>query len=68
MAFFVAANFYRDEALGRSLTTTIAIVTVSVLASGLFLVTRYGNERQDYFTPSEVAAADYLYDLAPPVR
>jgi O-antigen/teichoic acid export membrane protein len=31
-----------------------------------FLFAYYGNERQHYFTPSEVAAARYLYTHAPP--
>ena len=65
MAFFVAAMFYRSEEVGGSWKTTITIMGLSVLALSLFFVTRYGNERQDYFTPNEVKAADILYNDAP---
>ena len=58
MAFFAAAIFYRSDEVGGSLKTTSLVVLVSFVALGLFFVTRYGNERQDYFTTNEVAAAE----------
>ncbi|HEY7029894.1 MAG TPA: hypothetical protein VH482_01140, partial [Thermomicrobiales bacterium] len=66
MAFFAAAIFYRTGQAGRSWLTTTAVVAVSVIAIGAFFVTRYGNERMDYFTPQERASVQYLYSVAPP--
>jgi hypothetical protein len=57
-AFFVAA------ALRRAPVGVVLGVTLALL--GGFLVTRYGNERMDWFSPDEVAAVDRLDALAPP--
>ena len=61
---------YRGTSSGLSMPTlflTIAAVGVlSVLLSAGLILTRYGNERMDYFTPNEVAAATYFYDHAEP--
>jgi hypothetical protein len=65
MAFFASAVFFRRADAGRSWYTTIAIISVCAVALPLFMVTRYGNERQDYFSQAEVAASDFLYDIAP---
>jgi hypothetical protein len=65
MAFFVAGIFYARSDRGHSWMTTGLVIAFCLVAASLFFVTRYGNERQDYFTPSEVAAADFLYDTAP---
>jgi len=65
MAFFVATIAYPHEGVGSSWRTTATILTISLLAMGAFFVNRYGNERQDYFTPAEVQAATFLYDTAP---
>ena len=57
-AFFIAAGLRRAPlpvAIGLTLLLTAA-----------FLVTRYGNERMDWFTRAEVAAVDRLDTLAPP--
>jgi hypothetical protein len=43
----------------------VAFATMVALL-GAFLVAYYGKERQNYFTPSEVTAARYLYTHAPP--
>jgi hypothetical protein len=64
MAFFVAAIFYRSDEAGGSWKTTGAIILTSIVAIGLFYVTRYGNERQDYFSNEEVVAAEFLYENA----
>ena len=40
-------------------------VAVTLLLTGAFLVTRYGNERMDWFTRGEVRAVDRLDALAP---
>jgi hypothetical protein len=46
--------------------TTSAIALASLALIGGFFLTRYGNERMDYFTPQEVQAVRYLYGVAPP--
>ena len=46
--------------------TIVSIGLVSIVLVEGFLITRYGNERMDYFTPEEVAAARFLYSVAPP--
>ncbi len=66
MAFFAAAIFYRDDWTGSSWLTTSSLILICLVASGLFLLTRYGNERMDYFTENEYEAAKVLYDVAPP--
>ncbi len=66
MAFFAAAIFYRDSQVGDSWLTTGSLVLVCLAASGLFFLTRYGNERMDYFTEHEYEAARVLYEIAPP--
>jgi hypothetical protein len=57
-AFFVAA------ALRRAPVAVVVGVTLALLAG--FLVTRYGNERMDWYSVDEVAATDRLDALAPP--
>jgi hypothetical protein len=66
MAFFAAAIFFGADHSGRSWFTTAALSVVSIAAIGSFFVTRYGNERMDYFTPQERASVQYLYSVAPP--
>lgn len=66
MVFFAATLFYTTPAVGASAWTTAAIALVSVALGSGFLITRYGNERMDYFTPKEVQAVDHLYAIARP--
>ncbi len=66
MAFFIAALFYTTPILGKSWRTTGVIGLTSVALLGGFLITRYGNERMDYFTSNEVDAVKYLYSIAEP--
>jgi hypothetical protein len=56
-AFFVAAALRRAP--------LAVVVGVTLALTGGFLVTRYGNERMDWFSPDEVAAVDRLDALAP---
>lgn len=65
MAFFAAAIFYTASTSRRSRKVTVAIIGVSLLLLGGFLFTRYGNERVDYMTYSEVNGVRYLYSIAP---
>ena len=57
-AFFVAA------ALSRAPVAVLVGVTLALL--GGFLVTRYGNERMDWYSVDEVAATNRLDAVAPP--
>lgn len=65
MAFFAAALFFAAPGVGRTWLTTAMVTLVSLALVGSFFVTRYGNERMDYFTPAEADAVSYLYDVAP---
>lgn len=66
MVFFAAALFFTTPTVGRSWRTTAALGLLSVALLGAFFVTRYGNEKMDYATREELAAAEYLYSVAPP--
>lgn len=65
MAFFAAALLYPAPTAG----TTRRTLAATVALSGLLLVglcfAYYGKERMYYFSRDEVAAATYLYDVAP---
>jgi hypothetical protein len=67
VAFFIACAVL-PKRRPASATSVATIVVVSVLGfalmSGLML-TRYGNERLEYFTAGEVAAVSELYRMAP---
>lgn len=65
VAFFAAALFFTTPMVGRSWRTAIAVVVVSQALIGAFYLTRYGNERMDYFSPAELAAVNRLYAIAP---
>ncbi|HEX5504969.1 MAG TPA: hypothetical protein VFW96_20295 [Thermomicrobiales bacterium] len=64
-AFFAAALVYPRPSLGTSPLTAALSVALSVLLLSGFVFAYYGKERMNYFTPNEVAAADYLYGGAP---
>jgi hypothetical protein len=57
-AFFIASVLRRAP--------LPAVIGVTLLLTAGFLVTRYGNERMDWFTRGEVRAVDRLDALAPP--
>jgi hypothetical protein len=64
---FLAAGLlsqYRPRSR-RSVARTAAVFLISLVMLLGFLVTRFGNERQDYYTPAEVQASQHLYDIAP---
>jgi hypothetical protein len=65
MALFAAAAFF-PQRKGRVswLTTGALAVVTGVLILG-FLVSRYGNERADFFTPGEANAVRYVQRVAP---
>lgn len=66
MAFFAASAFYGSPQAGRTWATTSAIALVSITLLGGFMITRYGNERADNFTASEVASLRQFYEIAEP--
>jgi hypothetical protein len=62
--FFVASLFY-PEPKGRSTATTAAVAACTLVLLVGTVAARYGNERMEHFTRSEVDAIHYLYDVAP---
>ena len=65
-AFFVASAILPTPASGRSTATLLVVFVLSALALVGFTITRYGNERMDYFTHNEVSAIRWVYANAPP--
>ena len=65
MAFFAAAAFFTGARARGSWRATTAVSVVSALLLMGFLISRYGNERIDYFTGDEVSAMRYVNDVAP---
>ncbi len=64
-AFFIAAVPFPTPERGRRRLNVAAITVVGCLLLLGFQFTRYGNERMDNFTRSDVAAVQALYRLAP---
>jgi hypothetical protein len=73
-AYFFALPFLATAAAGavaplyaarRVLTTALATIGLLAIA-GAFFVTRYGNERMDFFTKDELAAIRFAYDHSTP--
>jgi hypothetical protein len=65
LTFFAAALFYRTENQ-RDTWQGIALSSVGILLSLAFILANNGKDRQYVFRPSEVAAASWLYENAPP--
>ena len=65
MAFFVATLFYERASRLPTRWLTVGLIVLNVVFLGLFLFTRYGNERNDYVSTQEVAAVRTLYSIAP---
>ncbi|HEX2979620.1 MAG TPA: hypothetical protein VHO48_05095 [Anaerolineaceae bacterium] len=65
-AFFIAALFFPDAQVQRGSIAPVAatLLTVAMLIS--FSFAYYGKEKQYYFSRDEVAASEYLFDIAPP--
>jgi O-antigen/teichoic acid export membrane protein len=63
LAFLAAHAFVGHR---RRWTSPILTGVAATLVLGVFLVAYYGNERANYFTPGEVAAARYVDTHAPP--
>ncbi len=66
LAYFAASALFPTLTSGRGRLSQVLLVVVSAgLLVGL-LFAYYGKERQYYFTPNEVAASEFLYNIAPP--
>jgi hypothetical protein len=65
MAFFAASIFFSRPTFNPSKWRTSAIAAISIVLLCGFLFTRYGNEREDFMTPTEVNGVHYLYSIAP---
>ena len=65
MVLFAAAALYVHHNTNPWLQPVI-VGLVSVGLAAAFLVARYGNERRDYFTSTEVTAVEQLYRVASP--
>ena len=65
LAFFAAVLLWPPGTAARRLhAVLVGVVSVFLMAgSG---VAQFGNDRQYYFTPEEIAAAEFVYDNAPP--
>ncbi|MEM3486614.1 MAG: hypothetical protein QXI12_13460, partial [Candidatus Methanomethyliaceae archaeon] len=64
--FLAAALVYPDPKVGLRLRTAMGAIALSALLLVGLLFAYYGKERQYYFTPEEVAAAEYFQQVAPP--
>jgi hypothetical protein len=64
MAFLAGALFFPTLAPLRSWRTPAALIAVTVLLLAGFQITRYGNERADYFPTTEWQAVEVLYEHA----
>jgi hypothetical protein len=65
IVFLAASMFYPRKQAGNSIRTPILSVLLSFLVIPGFLLSYYGKDRMFYFSPNEVAAAEYLYNTAP---
>ena len=66
VVILAAGLVYGRQATAPSLRTTLLVAAgACVIATG-FLFARYGNERLDHMTASEVTAVEALYEMAPP--
>jgi len=66
LAFFIGNLLLPNPNYQPSWRTTAVTVSLSSLLIAGFLFAYYGKERQYYFTPQEIAAAQYLFNTAPP--
>jgi hypothetical protein len=64
-ALMIAGLMYAAPGAGRPLRHAVASAGLCVLLGASFLFPYYGKDRQYYFTPDEVAAANYMFDRAP---
>jgi hypothetical protein len=63
-AFLVAALLWRSRGLPRMQAVAFPLALLALLSG--FVLGYYGKERMNYFSPSEVAASQELFRMAPP--
>ena len=66
VVILAAGLVYGRQAAAPSLRTTLLVAAGACVVATGFLLARYGNERLDHMTASEVAAVEVLYEMAPP--
>lgn len=66
LAFFISCLLIPKPDYQPGWRTISLTVLLSVVMISGFLFAYYGKERQYYFTPQEVAASKYLFNIAPP--
>ena len=65
MALLAAVGLVGPAASGARSRTLVPAMLVGTLLIALFPLTRYGNERMDFYTSEEVAGVQAMYELAP---
>ena len=65
-AVLIAALVMTGAGPNLSRGTIRAIAILSAIMIAIFPLTRYGNERAESFTEADIAAAEAMYDMAPP--
>jgi len=65
LAVAAAAAFFPHPAVGRRGRTSVVLLAAALLLVAGFSLGNYGKEAMNYFTPQEVAAAQWLYRTAP---
>jgi hypothetical protein len=66
LAFFAAALFFPTSGKAAAFVPRLALAVLLLLLVPGFLLANNGKDRQYWFTPQEVQAADWLYRTAPP--
>lgn len=64
-AFMMTGLIFAAPGAGRALRQAVASAGLCVMLGASFLFPYYGKDRQYYFTPNEIAAANYIFDHAP---
>jgi hypothetical protein len=65
LAFYAAAAFFPTGRAGRSGWTWLALPSALLVLVPGFLVSHYGKEQGNYFSPGEVSASKFVYGAAP---
>ena len=65
LAFFAAAALYPSPQAGRRQRTAVLSILLSLVMLVGLLFGYYGKERQYYFTQDEVAATEFIHNIAP---
>ena len=66
LSLLAAAVVFPTQGAGHSRLAFSATALLSGLLMAGLMLAYYGKEQMYYYAPDEVAAADYLYDVAPP--